>query len=55
MRMGELTIVGLMRGLLDFSIHYEMMISQIGVRGSQSEKLVGGTFRLKSKSTGLID
>ena len=53
--MGELTIVGLIRGLLDFSTHYEMVISRIGVRGSQSEKIVGGTFRLKSKSFGLTD
>ena len=51
--MDELAIVGLIRGLLDFSIYYEMVISQIRVRGSQSEKIVGGTFRLKSKSFGL--
>ena len=50
--MGELAIVGLIRGLLDFSTHYEIVISWIGVRGSQSEKLVGETFRLKSKSFG---
>ena len=53
--MGELAIVGLIRGLLDFSTHYEMVISQIGVGGSQSKKLVGGNFRLKSKSFILID
>ena len=50
--MGELAIVGLIRGLLDFSTHYEMVISWIEVGGSQFEKLVGGTFRLKSKSFG---
>ena len=53
--MDELAIVELICGLLDFSTHYEMMISWIGVRGSQSKKLVGGTFRLKSKSFDLID
>ena len=50
--MGELAIVGLIRVLLGSSTHYEIVISWIGVRGSQSEKLVGGTFRLKSKSFG---
>ena len=50
--MGELTIVGLIRVLLGSSTHYEIVISRIEVRGSQSEKLVGGTFRLKSKSFG---
>ena len=50
--MGELAIVGLIRVLLGSNTHYEIMISWIGVRGSQSEKLVGGTFRLKSKSSG---
>ena len=55
MGMGELAIVGLIRDLLDFSIHYKMMIAWIEVRGSQSEKLVGGTIRLKSKSFGLTD
>ena len=48
-------IVELVRGLLDFSTHYEMVILRIGVGGSQSEELVGGTFRLKSKSFGLTD
>ena len=43
------------RGLLDYSTHYEMVILWIGVRGSQSEKIVGGTFRLKSKSFGLTN
>ena len=55
MRMGELTRVGLIRGLLDFSTHYEMVILRIGVGGSQSEELVGGTFRLKFKSVSLTD
>ena len=53
--MGELAIVGLIRGLLDFSTHYEMVISRIGVGGSQSEKLLGENFRLKSKSFVLND
>ena len=53
--MGELAIVGLIHGLLDFSAHYEMVISWIGVRGSESEKIVGETFRLKSKSSSLTD
>ena len=53
--MGWSAIVGFIRGLLDFSTHYEMVILWIGVRGSQSEKIVGGTFRLKSKSFGLTD
>ena len=47
--------VRLVRGLLNFSTHYEMVISRIGVRGSQSENIVEGTFRLKSKSFGLTD
>ena len=55
MRMGELAIVRLICGLLDFSTHNEMMISWIRVRDSQSEKLVGGSFRLKSKSFVLND
>ena len=53
--MGELAYVELIRGLLDFSTHYEMVISRIGVRGSQSEKIVRENFRLKSKSIVLND
>ena len=53
--MGELAIVELIRSLLDFNIHYEMMISRIGVGGFQSEKLVRENFRLKSKSFVLND
>ena len=48
--MGELAYVELIHGLLDFSTHYEMVISWIEVRGSQSEKIVRENFRLKSKS-----
>ena len=53
--MGEVAIVGLIRGLLDFNTHYEMVISQIRVRGSQSKKLVRENFRLKSESIFLND
>ena len=53
--MGELAKVGHTHGLLDFSTYYEMVISWIGVRGSQSEKIVGENFRLKSKSIVLND
>ena len=53
--MGELAIVGLICGILDFSTHYKMVILQIGVGGSQSEKLVEENFRLKSKSFVLND
>ena len=53
--MGELAIVRFIRGLLDFSIHYKMVILWIRVEGFQSEKLVGGTIRLKFKSFDLID
>ena len=53
--MGELAIVGLIRGLLDFSTHYEMVNLWIGVGGSQSKKIVEENFRLKSKSFILND
>ena len=53
--MGELAIVGLIGGLLDFGTHYEMVISRIGVGGSQSKKLMRENFRLKSKSFVLND